>query len=115
MLTLTPEVVEAIYELLRLTAPFKSWRLPHADDISFHVTGHTDRHADSTCTVKKGHTIRVSSAICHTLRSTIEAVAHEMCHLRQWSLGARRENHGPVFNKLASQVCKAHGFERGTF
>ena len=115
MLVLTPDIAEAIYELLRLTPPFKSWRLPHADDIEFHITNHDDRHADSTSTAKKGHRIRVSNNICHSLRSATEAVAHEMCHIRQWCLGARRENHGPVFNRLADQVCRAHGFERGTF
>lgn len=118
MLNLTPEIAVAIYELLRHCPPFNKWHLPHADDIEFCITAHEDRHADSTIKKRKKlvkRRIRVSSAICHSLRSTIEAIAHEMCHLRQYDLGAWRENHGPVFKRLAKQVCKIHGFERGTF
>jgi hypothetical protein len=37
-----------------------------------------------------------------------------MCHIRQHMLGERSE-HGRIFNQLADQVCKRHGFERGMF
>ena len=34
---ITPELLEASYELLRSMPPFKRWKLPHADNVVFRV------------------------------------------------------------------------------
>ena len=42
-LTLTPEMLEGAYEYLRVSPPFCSWGLPHADQVMFRVLGARDR------------------------------------------------------------------------
>src|SRR5262245_58229754 len=43
-LTLTPEMLEGAYEYLRVSPPFCSWDLPHADQVMFRVLGAKDRY-----------------------------------------------------------------------
>jgi uncharacterized protein YbaP (TraB family) len=105
-LHLTPAILEASYELLRVSLPFRRWGLPHADDVEFHVTRHKDRDGD--CTDGDTYTIRISAERHSTLARVLETMAHEMCHMRDIT-------HGSLFQRLAKQVCKHHGFDPKTF
>ena len=40
---LTPGILEAAYEFLRTTPPFKGWKLPSGVDITFRVIKKLDR------------------------------------------------------------------------
>jgi hypothetical protein len=112
--TLTPEILAGQWEVLRLTKPFAGWRLPHADDVEFHVMGRKDRHGDYE--YRRGrHIIRVSGHICQSLASLVFVLAHEACHMRLKLLGEAWRAHGAHFNALADEVCRHHPFERGQF
>lgn len=118
MLHLTPDMLEAAYELLRTTPPFKGWRLPPSDDIIFCVVTmrkHQDQ-ADWTHTGTR-HVIRINARKHATLASLIMTMAHEMCHVREYELGFRRADvmHGALYWRLANSVCKHHGFDKGQF
>lgn len=114
-LNITTEIVESIYETLRLTPPFKNWGLPHADDLEIHIVRHSDRHADHRFD-KGRHRLRVSGKICRSVATVTLAVAHEMVHIREHQLGVKTKTHdNATFRKLADQVCRHHGFERGIF
>lgn len=119
MLHLTPDILESLYETLRLTPPFRRWKLPEADEVEFHCVAlgstayedQADYHWNGT-----RHVIRVSPARHHTLPAALVTVAHEMVHMREEILGVRSDvKHGASFHKLADQVCRAHGFDRGQF
>lgn len=119
-LHITPDIVEASYERLRMTAPFKRWKLPHADDVEFHVT-RDEKEFGALCydtDRRKGvqRRINVSCVLVRTLDKLDEVLAHEMCHMRELDLGVRSSiAHGGAFNRLADQVCAVHGFKRGAF
>lgn len=111
----TVEILRAQYEVLRHSLPFKRWGLPHADWVEFHVGMNPSVRGEwSYDRVKKRHIICISNPTCQTFPTMIRTMMHEMCHMRQHMLGERSE-HGRVFNLLADQVCKRHGFERGMF
>jgi hypothetical protein len=111
----TPTILEHTYELLRLTQPFKRWKLPPADDVEFHVINNRDRAADH-CLVRTTHKIRISAKLHSSLRTITETMAHEMVHVRERMLGLRADvEHGEAFHKLADEVCRHHGFDRGQF
>lgn len=125
-LHLTPALLEATYELLRLTPPFRAWHLPDADEVEFHAVSikgvaqaehyilgnSTTRLKDKT----EHHVIRLNPKRHHTLQAVMMTLAHEMCHMREYELGNRVTGcHGAKFDELAKLVCKHHGFDRGQF
>lgn len=110
-------MLEAVYEMLKTTRPFKRWKLPHANEVEFHVVnklksgGKADYFFDG-----ETHIIRIE-ANCHTtLPEIIETMAHEMCHEKQEiSWPQDKSHHGRRFKKLAAQVCRYHEFDLKTF
>lgn len=117
-LHMTPELMEAAYDRLRMTPPFKGWNLPSPDDLAFHVKDYKDRFGhfqDMDGTGWKN--ITVSSRHVRSLYTLDEVMAHEMCHVREWQLLGNRfkGDHGPRFRRLADQVCRHHGFDRSRF
>lgn len=111
-LNLTPQMMEAAYELLRSTPPFRGWRLPEADDIRFVVMADPSAH---------GHfyadplpTIGVNQKRTLTLNALLMNTAHEMIHLRQWWDGAP-QTHGTYYQEMKRAVCRHHGFDPGVF
>ena len=117
-LHITPEMLEAAYELLRTTPPFRGWKLPHADDVQFHVASYTDGFADARYDMtKKQYVIRVSRRTCKQLGTIIVAVAHEMCHIAEAQRAGKggRAEHGKAFQRLADSVCRYHHVDRGAF
>jgi predicted SprT family Zn-dependent metalloprotease len=115
MIHLTPSMLEASYELLRTTPPFKRWKLPEADDVEFHVTKHRDRQADCTSYVDMRVVIRISTTFHGRVAALLETMAHEMCHIHQRRLSPGEREHGAAFKRLAAQVCRHHGFDPKTF
>ena len=116
MLHLTPALLEGAYELLRLTPPFRRWKLPHADDLEFRITNHVDRfgHYDD----RNGRAIAniaVSARHIKTLKSLFELLAHEMVHLHLHRQGKKWDTHGRSFQRFADQVCRHHEFDRSEF
>lgn len=116
MLHLTPAILEAAYELLRLTPPFKRWKLPPADELEFRATRLSDG-SQGECWLRKDKTLclTVNPERHHTLTAALTTLAHEMVHVREYKLGITSTSHGKVFDKLAGKVCKIHGFDRGQF
>lgn len=119
MLHLTPALMEATYDLLRMTPPFKRWKLPPGEEIKFLVTCHDDRHGHFTTHVRWKHPrIGMSVVYVKTLQQLTETMAHEMVHLKQWLMDGEKwnDNHdGKQFCRMADQVCRAHRFDRGSF
>ena len=118
-LPLTPHVLETAYTYLRATQPFKGWHLPDADEVEFGVTRHRDRYADHTTYYHAkggGHVIRVSASSVKTTEALMQCLAHEMIHARIAILKTpARSDHGAVFKRLASRVCRVHGWELEKF
>jgi len=111
----TPEMCSAAYDLLDLTEPFCRWNLPSSDSIKFEITTKKDRHGD--CEVcGPDIIIRISPHYVGRMDSLIETMAHEMIHLHMYCAGiAEPDPHGKGFKKLASLVCKWHGFDPKLF
>lgn len=119
MLHITPDIVEAAYELLRLTPPFKGWRLPDGDDVVFHAVLIKGPHKG--CQGEhwfdgKQHHIRINPKRHHTLASLLMTLAHEVVHMREATMKLRADvMHGREFQHMAKAVCDKHGFDRGQF
>lgn len=115
-LHLTPAMLEASYELLRTTPPFRGWKLPHADDIQFVVSARTGSTQGVYYWFKEQHILEINGRLVGSLEMLTRIMTHEMCHLRQQILGAPdRGEHGAMFQKLADQVCKWHPLDRRNF
>lgn len=111
----TPDMLEDVYETMRKTAPFKRWKLPHADDLEFHVSNRIDCFGQFVTEGAK-RTIEISCVTVRSWGKLFATMGHEMCHLRENQLGVRSKYaHGRVFQKLADQVCRLQGFDRGEF
>lgn len=114
-LGVTPEMVEAAYELLRLSPPFRRWKLPAGDGIEFHVTRHGDRYGDCERPKDgKPPIIRISSAKVLTMDRLVRTMAHEMVHLYLEGKD-RRIRHGAIFWRHAKQVCRVLDFDEEEF
>ena len=116
-LPLTPQILAAAYEYLRSTTPFKSWKLPLADEVEFAVTRHRDRDGDhSTYLRTDEHIIRVSTYWVKTTDALMQVIAHEMIHMRQIRTRINpRRTHDAAFCRTAARVCKAHGWKAHPF
>lgn len=112
-LHLTPDILRAQYELLRVTPPFRGWKMPQGDTVEFHVTNHQDRFGDCYWKDSKQQVIRISNRKVHTLFTLNRVMAHEMAHVE----GQRRGDigHGKIWQRLADRICHYHSFDRGEF
>jgi predicted SprT family Zn-dependent metalloprotease len=113
---LTPEMLEATYDLLKTTPPFRSWKLPDADDITFEVSRAHDVSGQYLLRDGK-NVIQISSHCVGRLATLLMVMAHEMIHLREEVFYRSRADikHGARFKRLAKQVCTIHGFEEAIF
>lgn len=115
MIFLTPDMLAGLYDVLRLTRPFKGWKLPPSEEVGFHV-GDAESPQGEWWFDKGQHQLRVSAKKHHTLHSATMTLAHEMCHMREKQIGARMDvQHGWQFKRLARSVCRHHGFDLGQF
>jgi hypothetical protein len=118
VLNITPDILAGAYDFLRCTQPFKAWKLPHSDDIEFHVTkdkslvGHYARSPR-----KMDHEIGISAASVSQTNTLIFYMGHEMIHLYQAikKTDVGRTMHNAEFIRLANQVCSIHGWDAKLF
>lgn len=115
MIHLTPAIIEATYELLLTTLPFRRWRLPSADDIEFRVgvsptwIGLYEREGDK-------HWLHVSVHFGGSLNDLVRVMAHELIHIHLFETCPRDRNpHNRRFRDLAARVCTRHGFDFAQF
>src|SRR5262249_50899009 len=114
-LHLTPGMIEAAYELLRQTPPFRRWGLPDPDDLEFRAVPLPNDDQGELCKFPDGRLrLTVNPNRHKTIHSMIMTLAHEMAHMRQEQL-KKKDHHGASFQRLADLVCKVHGFDRGQF
>lgn len=113
-LRLTPETLAAAYDYLRTTPPFDRWNLPESEEVTFRVTRSKDTCGHYWFTAPNGHQIDISLRLNRTTAGMLSTMAHEMVHLFQAN-SCMRLSHDDAFHKLADQVCKLHGFDRGVF
>ena len=119
-LPMTPEILEAAYEYLRLTPPFRGWNLPHADQVMFRVLGAKDRFGHfrgrhRRADLHGASEIAISASLVRSTGVLLATMAHEMIHLHQDENGTARGHHNPKFHALARKVCRAHGFDVESF
>ncbi len=90
-LPLSPDLIAGAYEFLRLTPPFRGWRLPHADDVEFVVSRHRTHVAYHRGLRRKvrSHEIGISEVCVGHTDTLLRAMAHEMIH--QYQQRARSE------------------------
>lgn len=113
-LHLTPTILQAAYDFLNHTLPFRRWNLPDGEDVKFLVV----RDARLRAWYRPDpHRIAVSSACIGRPNALMEAMAHEMVHLYERHAGIYREDveHSLTFKRLAAQVCKVHEFDLKLF
>lgn len=103
----------AAYNLLKVTPPFRRWKLPLADEVEFHVRKF--EHCADCVWGGENYIIRVSEKRHGRLALLVETLAHEMCHIKQHFDAPRERDHGRRWRQLADQVCRQHGFDRKTF
>lgn len=119
-LPLTVDTLRAAYDYLRATPPFDSWNLPESEDIKFKVAKDRNNAAWHVCWGRgrnRKHVIAVSSRHVGRTESLISAMGHEAIHLHMALTGMDRGagEHGEVFNKIAGEVCRIHGFDPKAF
>jgi hypothetical protein len=116
-LRLTPEMLVAAYEFLRVSAPFRAWKLPDADEVEFHVIGARDRRGHYCTGEGALHCIAISAANVGHSETLIRTVAHEMLHLHQRERRSETPHteHNAEFRRLARLVCVHHGFDPRAF
>lgn len=108
-LALHPDVLPAAYEFLRTTPPFRSWKLPEADEIAFKVSRHKSRYGEYCCDGGR-HSIEISQEMVGHTETLLATMAHEMIHLRQVMTG-KDPSHNGQFDKMRGLVAKHHGFD----
>ena len=115
-LKLSPDMLEAAYDLLQATPPFRGWKLPSSDDIAFSVA-RFDTHLGDYNLVNNVHHIRISARGVAHIDTLIRIMGHEMIHLYQEIHGLSNKNqHNADFTRRAKTVCRVHGnFDPGLF
>lgn len=120
---ITPDICCAAYDYLRSTPPFKRWKLPPGEQVSFIVTKQqkpVGQEQTVACVDHDKHgDFRIQVSLWNDATDLLMmTLAHEMCHMRQAQLKgftASPYGHKKDFQKLADQVCKYHRFNRNYF
>lgn len=112
---ISPAMLEAAYCLHQVSPPFNRWKLPEADDIGFLVTASKDYWGLYQLSPSGQHSISVSSVYVSKVDTLLRVMAHEMIHLRQAVKGKWPLTHNAEFRRLASLVCRHHGYDVKAF
>lgn len=116
-LRLTPDMLVAAYDFLRVTDPFCRWRLPESDDLAFRVA--SARNCAGWFKTMPGamDEIAISRRCVSSPASLLPVMAHEMIHLYQHrkKTVSRRAEHNAEFHRLARLVCKRLTFDYAAF
>lgn len=109
MKLVTPQTVQAVYEMLICLPPFNRWNLPPSKQVVFEVTN------DPTCYGEyepEPNTIRISSAKIGHLENITKTTAHEIIHMRLYLKGSKSwDKHDKVFNDLSYKVAAQLGYD----
>ena len=116
-LHLTPTMLRAAYSLIASSVPFtiRSWRVPPADEVEFHVT--RNPNVEGTYECKNGtHSLEISDRCIGTSAHLLEVIAHEMIHLAQQVHKQTTPNteHNSDFRRRWADVAAIHGFDPKT-
>ncbi len=118
-LRITPDIIEAAYEFLRTTPPFKGWRLPPADEVEFVVSRHTQFLGYHRGMRRKlhSHEIGISEMCVGHTNTLLRTMAHEMIHQYQQRnrLETPNTEHNAHFMQMARRVCRYHGWDEKEF
>ena len=103
---LTPALLEATYNFLCETPPFRNWpALPV--EVGFIVV--KDKKVRG---YQRGRVIGISEGCIGRVDALIATMAHEMIHLYQAEKKtATRAEHNAEFYRLAKIVCRHHGYD----
>lgn len=118
MLHITPDILASAYDFLRCTQPYKGWKLPHSDDIEFHVTKDRELVGHYARTPRKmDHEIGISAESVSQTNTLIFYMGHEMIHLYQaiQKTDTGKAMHNAEFKRLARQACAVHGWDSKLF
>jgi hypothetical protein len=107
-----PDVLVSAYDFLATTRPFRGWKLPHSDEVTFRISAANSKYGEYIWDSGR-HTIDINGTIAHTM-TLLATMGHEMIHLRQVLLGGDPD-HDPAFYRMVRIVCKHHGFDPSTF
>lgn len=110
---LTPDILEAAYDYMRATPPFRRWKLPPGDEVEFHVTRRREHRGDCQ-SAHNHHIIRISAFNIGHTDSLMRVMAHEMVHI-YCDRKKVRSHHGREFLRAAARVCQLHGFDLKLF
>lgn len=110
-LHMTPHLIRASYDMLRVTPPFSRWGLPEGETVVFSAKPGRDWAGMFDEQPLK---ISVATNQCGQLATLFPLLAHEMVHLRQHLVGDKT-THGKLFHQLAARVCRHHGWDLKAF
>lgn len=116
MLQLTPELCAGLYDALRVSPFFAQYKLPHADEVAFHII--KNPRVSATCCWHKGSaSIEISENSCGTWHTLSWVVAHEMIHLVQSVRGtdSARSDHNAEFRRIARACCRHFCWDEKNF
>jgi len=118
-LHITPEMVEACYDFLRTTPPYKGWKLPPGEMIKF-VISLSPKHFAQYWWNGSQHVIEISANSIAHIDTLVEKLCHEMIHLELEIKGLESKTgganvHNAAFRKRAALVCKYHGYDPKAF
>ena len=109
MKLVTPQTVQAVYEMLICLPPFNRWNLPPSKQVGFEV------HKDPTCLGEyepEPHVIRISEAKNGHLDTVVKTVAHEIIHMRLYLKRSKSwDKHDNQFNELSHKIAITLGFD----
>lgn len=118
-LPLTPEMLASAYDYLRLSPPFRSWKLPPAIIVKFKVSQRSSEFGRYQWDGER-HTISMSTKSIGQTETLLRYLAHEMIHLHLEATGQESKRgginiHNAAFKRYAARVCKVHGFDPKAF
>ncbi len=110
---LTPSLLEAAYEFLRVTPPFRAWRMPAGSYVEFKVSKSREALGTYQLHPRSGlHVITISGARISYVSTLMSVMAHEMVHLHQMHhCTTTKSEHNAGFHRLSKIVCRHHGWD----
>jgi hypothetical protein len=109
MKLVTPQTVQAIYEMLIQVPPFNRWNLPPSKDVNFEVINDQNCYGEYE---PEPHTIRISSAKLSFIDHLTRTMAHELIHLRLYTKGSKSwDKHDKAFTDLSYKVATQLGYD----
>lgn len=115
MLPINTWRLASVYEMLRAWPPFSRWKLPPADQVTFHVIRSKTAFGRWWIDGDRHH-VEISEKLHGHMLGLVMTVAHEMIHMKQRiSRTETRAEHNAEFQRLAKRVCTIHGFDLGPF